>query len=132
MLDCDNVLWGGILSEDGFENIKLSSSGLGKPYQDFQRYLLMLHNHGVIPTVCSKNDESGEIQYNDNNAKWKRSVFEFENFEDFEDCKRCKCLPICVGSCKRERIEGCAKPCLWREEDIYEAMQNYYFHHHFV
>ena len=99
MLDCDNVLWGGILSEDGFENIKLSSSGLGKPYQDFQRYL------------------------------WKRSVFEFENFED---CKRCKCFPICVGSCKRERIERCAKPCLWREEDIYEAMQNYYFHHHSV
>ena len=74
-------------------------------------------------------DESGEIQYNDNSVKWKRSIFEFENFED---CKRCKCLPICVGSCKRERIEGCAKPCLWREEDIYEAMQNYYFNHQSV
>ena len=57
VLDCDNVLWGGILSEDGYENIKLSSSGLGKPYQDFQRFLLMLHNYGVILTVCSKNDE---------------------------------------------------------------------------
>lgn len=62
ILDCDNVLWGGILSEDGFENIKLSSSGLGKPYQDFQRYLLMLHNHGVILTVCSKNDESDVLK----------------------------------------------------------------------
>ena len=58
VLDCDKVLWGGILSEDDFENIKLSSSGLGKPYWDFQRFLLMLHNHGVILTVCSKNDES--------------------------------------------------------------------------
>lgn len=62
VLDCDNVLWGGILSEDGFENITLSSSGLGKPYQDFQRYLLMLHNHGVILTVCSKNDESDVLK----------------------------------------------------------------------
>lgn len=62
VLDCDNVLWGGILSEDGFENIKLSSSGLGKPYQDFQRYLLMLHHHGVILTVCSKNDESDVLK----------------------------------------------------------------------
>lgn len=62
VLDCDNVLWGGILSEDGFENIKLSSSGLGKPYQDFQRYLLILHHHGVILTVCSKNDESDVLK----------------------------------------------------------------------
>lgn len=62
VLDCDNVLWGGILSEDGFENIKLSSSGLGKPFQDFQRFLLMLHNHGVILTVCSKNDESDVLK----------------------------------------------------------------------
>ena len=62
VLDCDNVLWGGILSEDGFENIKLSSSGLGKPYQDFQRYLLMLHHHGVILTVCIKNDESDVLK----------------------------------------------------------------------
>ena len=62
VLDCDNVLWGGILSEDGFENIKLSSSGLGKPYQDFQKFLLMLHHHGVILTVCSKNDESDVLK----------------------------------------------------------------------
>lgn len=58
VLDCDNVLWGGVLSEDGIENIKLSSSGLGKSYRDFQKFLLMLYNHGVILTVCSKNDES--------------------------------------------------------------------------
>ncbi len=27
VLDCDNVLWGGVLSEDGIENLKLSSNG---------------------------------------------------------------------------------------------------------
>lgn len=62
VLDCDNVLWGGVLSEDGFENIKLSSSGLGKPFQDFQRFLLMLHDHGVILTVCSKNNEADVLR----------------------------------------------------------------------
>lgn len=62
VLDCDNVIWGGILSEDGIENIRLSSSGLGKPYWDFQRFLLMLHNHGVILTVCSKNDEADVLR----------------------------------------------------------------------
>lgn len=56
VLDCDNVLWGGILSEDGIERIQLSSSGLGRTYQDFQRYILYLHNHGVIVAICSKND----------------------------------------------------------------------------
>ena len=62
VLDCDNVLWGGILSEDGIEGIKLSSSGLGRPYQDFQRFLLWMYYHGVILTVCSKNDESDVVQ----------------------------------------------------------------------
>lgn len=56
ILDCDNVLWGGIISEDGIENLRLSSSGLGKVYQDFQRFLLSLYYHGVILAVCSKND----------------------------------------------------------------------------
>lgn len=56
VLDCDNVLWGGILSEDGVENLKLSGSGLGRVYQDFQRFVLSLYYHGVILAVCSKND----------------------------------------------------------------------------
>ena len=58
VLDCDNVLWGGILSEDGIENIKLGGSGFGWPYQDFQRFVLSLYYHGVILAVCSKNDLS--------------------------------------------------------------------------
>ena len=58
VLDCDNVLWGGILSEDGIEGIQVSSSGLGKPFQDFQRFLLEMYYHGVILTICSKNDEA--------------------------------------------------------------------------
>lgn len=56
VLDCDNVLWGGILSEDGIENLKLSGSGLGRVYQDFQRFVLSLYYHGVILAICSKND----------------------------------------------------------------------------
>ena len=58
VLDCDNVLWGGVLSEDGIENLKLSGSGLGRVYQDFQRFVLSLYYHGVILAICSKNDLS--------------------------------------------------------------------------
>lgn len=57
VLDCDNVLWGGILSEDGIEGIQIGNSGLGRPFWDFQRFLVTLYYHGVILTVCSKNDE---------------------------------------------------------------------------
>lgn len=57
VLDCDNVLWGGILVEDGIENVKLGNLGVGKIYKDFQRYLLYLYYHGIILTICSKNDE---------------------------------------------------------------------------
>jgi len=57
VLDCDNVLWGGILSEDGIEGIQLGSSGFGRPYQDFGRFILNLYYHGVIIAICSKNDK---------------------------------------------------------------------------
>ena len=62
VLDCDNVLWGGILSEDGIEGVKLGNVGTGRLYQDFQRFLLSLYYHGVILTVCSKNDESDVLK----------------------------------------------------------------------
>ncbi len=58
VLDCDNVLWGGILSEDGVENIRLCGSGFGRAYQDFQRFVLSLYYYGIILAVCSKNDLS--------------------------------------------------------------------------
>lgn len=56
VLDCDNVLWGGIVSEDGIGGIHLGSSGLGREFSDFQRFVLNLYYHGVILAVCSKND----------------------------------------------------------------------------
>ena len=62
VLDCDYVLWGGILSEDGIEGIHLSNSGLGKPYQDFQRFILSMYYYGAIIAICSKNDEADVLK----------------------------------------------------------------------
>jgi len=61
VLDCDNVLWGGIISEDGIENLKLGGIGSGRVYQNFQRFVLSLYYHGVILAVCSKNELSDVI-----------------------------------------------------------------------
>lgn len=57
ILDCDNVLWGGTLVEDGIENLQLGND-FGREYQDFQRYILYLYNLGICICVCSKNSEN--------------------------------------------------------------------------
>ncbi len=58
VLDCDGVLWGGIISEDGPEGIQLSETGKGRIYQDFQKVTRQLNQHGIILAICSKNDEA--------------------------------------------------------------------------
>lgn len=62
VLDCDNVLWGGILSEDGIDGITLSNVGLGRPFWDFQCLVLRMYYHGVILAICSKNDEDDVLK----------------------------------------------------------------------
>lgn len=62
ILDCDNVLWGGILSEDGIHKIQLSGSSFGRVYQEFQQFVELLYYHGIIIAICSKNDLSDVLQ----------------------------------------------------------------------
>lgn len=68
ILDCDNVLWGGILSEDGMAGIQISGSGLGRPFQDFQRFVLDMYHHGALLAVCSKNDEDDVLKVFDEHS----------------------------------------------------------------
>jgi FkbH-like protein len=59
VLDLDNTLWGGVIGDDGLENIVIGQgSALGEAHADFQRYALDLSRRGVILAVCSKNDEA--------------------------------------------------------------------------
>lgn len=55
VLDLDNTLWGGIVGDDGIENIKLSIDGEGKAFYDFQRELLKLYKRGILLAINSKN-----------------------------------------------------------------------------
>lgn len=55
VLDCDNVLWGGTLGEDGLEGILLGNQFIGRTYLDFQREVIRLYDQGVILCLCSKN-----------------------------------------------------------------------------
>ena len=56
VLDLDNVLWGGILGEEGFHGIKLGGDPVGRAYVDFQRLLLSYYNRGILLAINSKNN----------------------------------------------------------------------------
>ena len=56
VLDLDNILWGGIIGEDGLEGIKLGPTPEGRPFLEFQRYILSLFNRGIILAINSKNN----------------------------------------------------------------------------
>ena len=58
ILDLDNTTWGGIIGDDGLENIQLGMLGIGKAYTEFQYWVKKLKNRGIIIAVCSKNTES--------------------------------------------------------------------------
>jgi FkbH-like protein len=58
IIDLDNTMWGGIIGDDGIENIQVGSLGIGKAFTEFQYWLKKLKNRGIILAVCSKNTES--------------------------------------------------------------------------
>jgi FkbH-like protein len=58
VLDLDNTLWGGVVGDDGIENIVLGEgTGLGEAYLQIQRYVKQLKDRGIILAVCSKNEQ---------------------------------------------------------------------------
>jgi FkbH-like protein len=57
VLDLDNTLWGGVVGDDGVQNLVLGRDHpSGEAFLDFQRYVKNLRQRGVILAVCSKND----------------------------------------------------------------------------
>jgi FkbH-like protein len=62
VLDLDNVLWGGIVGEDGIEGIKLGVDSPGNAYKDFQRVLLSYYNRGILLAINSKNNSEDAMK----------------------------------------------------------------------
>lgn len=58
ILDLDNTTWGGIIGDDGIENIQVGSLGIGKAFSELQYWVKKLKNRGIIVAICSKNTES--------------------------------------------------------------------------
>jgi FkbH-like protein len=57
VLDLDNTLWGGVVGDDGLQNLILGKDhAVGEAFLDFQKYVKNLQRRGVILAVCSKNE----------------------------------------------------------------------------
>lgn len=57
-LDLDNTLWGGVIGDDGAENIEIGQeASLAQTYSEFQNYIKLHKQIGVLLTVNSKNEE---------------------------------------------------------------------------
>jgi FkbH-like protein len=55
IVDLDNTLWGGVVGDDGWENVDLSVDSVGYFHLMLQRYLFSLKNLGVLLAISSKN-----------------------------------------------------------------------------
>lgn len=57
ILDLDNTLWGGVIGDDGVQNLILGRDhAVGEAFVNFQRYVKDLQRRGIILAICSKND----------------------------------------------------------------------------
>lgn len=61
-VDLDNTMWGGIVGDDGAENLEIGQeTGTAQAYYEFQQYIRSYKDMGVLLTVCSKNEEENAL-----------------------------------------------------------------------
>ena len=57
IIDLDKTKWGGIIGDDGIENIQIGDLGIGKAFTELQWWFKQLKQRGIILAICSKNSE---------------------------------------------------------------------------
>jgi FkbH-like protein len=61
-LDLDNTLWGGVVGDDGAENLQIGQeTSLGQVYSEFQEYIKAHKQIGVILNIISKNEMANAL-----------------------------------------------------------------------
>ena len=62
VLDLDNTLWGGVIGDDGPEQISIGpETAAGQVFSEFQQYLKAQKQLGVVLNIDSKNDEKNAL-----------------------------------------------------------------------
>lgn len=79
--DLDNTMWGGIIGDDGVENLEISiETPNGMAHVEYQSYLKQLSEIGILICICSKNDYNiAKSAFNEIDMPLK-----FENFVIFK------------------------------------------------
>lgn len=61
-LDLDNTLWGGVIGDDGSDQIEVGQeTSVGQMYSEFQNYIKAHKDLGIMLTINSKNDEENAL-----------------------------------------------------------------------
>lgn len=61
-VDLDNTLWGGIVGDDGADSIEIGQeTSIAQTYSEFQEYIKLHKQIGVLLTINSKNDEANAL-----------------------------------------------------------------------
>jgi FkbH-like protein len=80
ILDLDNTLWGGVIGDDGIEQIQIGELGAGRAFLRFQKWLKELSYRGILLAVCSKNNlETAQEPF----LKLKEMALRLEDFSIF-------------------------------------------------
>lgn len=86
VLDLDNTLWGGILGDEGPDNIEIGYTDVGLVFRRFQYAMLELKRRGLLLAICSKNHLEPVLSVLDNHPDMvlRRSDFAaiVANYED--------------------------------------------------
>lgn len=62
VLDLDNTLWGGIVGDDGVENLEIGQeTSMGQVYAEFQSYIKAQKDIGVMLNINSKNEYDNAV-----------------------------------------------------------------------
>jgi FkbH-like protein len=63
VLDLDDTLWGGIVGDQGWENLRLGGhDSIGESFVEFQKAIKDLQRRGVVLALASKNEESVALE----------------------------------------------------------------------
>lgn len=63
ILDLDDTLWGGLVGDDGWQNLKIGGHDpIGEAFAHFQHWIKNIKESGVILAICSKNYEENALE----------------------------------------------------------------------
>ena len=82
LLDLDDTLWGGIVGEDGWKNLRLGGHDpVGEAFVEFQQALKSLTNRGVLLGIVSKNEENIALEAIENNPEMILTLKDFAGWK---------------------------------------------------